>query len=84
MSKWRKLLEEVLRGTSDANIAYADLCSLLLKLGFEQRTRGSHSVFRKAGIIEMPNLQRDGVNAKPYQVRQVRDIILKYHLGDAI
>jgi len=45
------------------------------------RIRGSHHVFRKEGIEEMINLQREGNNAKPYQVRQVRYIILKYQLG---
>ncbi len=82
MSKWDKLLDEVLRGASDANIAYADLCALLIRLGFEQRTRGSHAIFRKDGIMEKPNLQRDGANAKAYQVRQIRDIIVKYQLGE--
>ena len=81
MSKWDKILEQVLRGSSDANIPFDTLCGLLLKLGFEQRTRGSHNIFRKHDIVEKPNLQRDGVNAKPYQVRQIRDIILKYRLG---
>lgn len=84
MSKWDKLLEDVLRGTGDANIAYADLCALLIRLGFDQRTRGSHVIFRKTGIMEKPNLQRDGVNAKAYQVRQVRDIIVKYQLGETL
>ena len=50
-------------------------------LGFEMRVRGSHHIFRKAGIEERLNLQREGNNAKPYQVRQVRAVILKYHLG---
>jgi len=41
-------------------------------------------MFRKAGIIEKINLQRDGNKAKVYQVRQVRAIILKYKLGGEI
>ena len=53
-------------------------------MGFIERTRGSHYIFRKEGIIEKINLQRDGVHAKAYQVRQVRDIILKYNLGGKI
>lgn len=57
---------------------------MLVRLGFERRTRGSHNVFRRAGVAEKPNLQRSGSNAKPYQVRQVRDIILKYKLGEDI
>jgi len=53
-------------------------------MGFERRTRGSHTIFRRAGIEDKVNLQKDGNKAKPYQVRQVRDIILKYRLGDKI
>ena len=84
MGKWEKVLLRVLRGTSDANIAFEDLCNLLVRLGFERRTSGSHNIFRKAGTIEKPNLQREGNKAKPYQVRQVRDVIVKYKLGDNI
>ena len=84
MGKWDKLLDQILRGTSDANVPFEDLCNLLGRLGFERRTRGSHNIFRKAGIVEKPNLQNAGNNAKPYQVRQVRDIIVKYKLGDNI
>ncbi len=52
-------------------------------LGFEERIRGSHHIFRKEGISEKINLQKDGNKAKPYQVRQVRTILLKYKLmGD--
>ena len=80
MTKWDKVLDKILRGTSDANIRFNDLCGLLERLGFERRTRGSHNVFRRADIAEKPNLQKSGNNAKPYQVRQVRDIILKYNL----
>ncbi len=84
MGKWNKLLERVLRGTSDSSIPFDDLCGLLERLGFEKRTRGSHNVFRCGGITEKPNLQRSGNNAKAYQVRQVRDVILKYKLGDKL
>jgi predicted RNA binding protein YcfA (HicA-like mRNA interferase family) len=76
-----KVLERVLSRTSDANIRFDDLCHLLSGLGFEMRVRGSHHIFRKAGVEEKINLQREGSEAKPYQVRQVRDVILKYRLG---
>jgi len=45
------------------------------------KVRGSHQIFRKAGVEEKINLQREGSDAKPYQVRQVRAVILKYRLG---
>ena len=70
-------------GTSDANISFEDICQLLRRLGFEVRIRGSHHIFRKEGVEEKINLQRDGNKSKVYQVRQVRAVILKYnlHLG---
>lgn len=79
-----KVLQRVLSGTSDANIRFEDLCQLLMKLGFEMRVRGSHHIFRKSGVEEKINLQREGSDAKPYQVRQVRTVILKYHLGEEL
>lgn len=81
MGKHEKLLFQVLRGTSDANVAFDDLRQLLLRLGFEERKRGSHHTFRRSGIEEKINLQRDDSKAKAYQVRQVRAVILKYKLG---
>ncbi len=39
-------------------------------------------MFRKSGIEEKINLQRSNGNAKPYQVRQVRNVILRYRLGN--
>jgi hypothetical protein len=82
VGKWAKLIRRILEGRSDANIAFSDLMGLLLHLGFEERTRGSHHVFRRAGVDEKLNLQRDDGKAKPYQVRQVREVILKYRLGE--
>jgi hypothetical protein len=71
-----------LHGAADANIRFDELRSLLLALGFSERSRGtSHHIFTKAGVEEQINLQRDGSKAKPYQVRQVRAVILKYDLA---
>lgn len=82
MGKYDKLLERILRGTSDADVGFDELRRLLLWLGFEQRIRGSHHLFTKPGIAEKINLQRDDGKAKPYQVRQVRNVIVQYKLGD--
>ncbi|THJ19794.1 MAG: type II toxin-antitoxin system HicA family toxin [Nitrospira sp. CG24E] len=81
MAESDKLLSRILQGTSDANIHFDDLCRLLRRLGFEERSRGSHRMFRKQGVQELINLQRDGDQVKVYQVRQVRAVILKYRLG---
>ena len=81
MGKYDKLIFQILRGLSDANITFDDLVHLLQHLGFEMRIRGSHHVFRKAGIAEKINLQRQGAKAKSYQIKQVREVIQKYQLG---
>lgn len=78
MSSGRSLFERILGGRSDANIRFDDLRGLLRSMGFTERIRGSHHIFRKEGVVERINLQRDGNHAKPYQVRQVRMMLLKY------
>ena len=80
MGKRDRVVEQVLSGTADANVAFDDLCQLLEQLGFDVRIRGSHHLFRKSGVVERINLQRDGSKAKPYQVRQVRQILVRYNL----
>ena len=82
MGQHDKLLLRVLRGTSDTSIAFDGLCQLLVHLGFQERIKGSHHIFSKEGAIEILNLQPKGSKAKPYQVKQVRNVILKYKLGD--
>ena len=74
----------MLDGRVDASIRFDDLRALLQNLGFTERVRGSHHIFRKEGVAERLNLQRDDGHAKPYQVRQVRGAILKHNLGDTL
>ncbi|MBI3162408.1 MAG: type II toxin-antitoxin system HicA family toxin [Chloroflexi bacterium] len=81
MTKFDKTLEKVLRGVSDANIDFDDLRQLLDGLGFQERIRGSHHIYSKDGVIEIINLQPKGSKAKPYQVKQVRTLIVKYKLA---
>ena len=82
MGKYTKLLTSILSGSSDKNIAFEDLCRLLLRLGFDQRIKGDHFIFSRVGVNEIINLQPLGNMTKPYQVKQVRQIILKYNLGN--
>ena len=58
----------ILSGRSDANTRFDDLRMFLLRLGFAERMRGNHHIFRKDGVRDRINLQRDGSHAKPYQV----------------
>lgn len=66
---------------SNADIPFDQLCQLLRRLGFDERIRGSHHIFTKEGVEEILNLQPKGSQAKAYQVKQVRAVILKYQLG---
>ena len=81
MARYDELLSRVLRGASDANIPFNQLCNLLRRLGFEERIRGDHHIFTKNGVEEIINLQPKGNKAKPYQVKQVRGVIVKYRLS---
>jgi hypothetical protein len=47
----------------------------------KSRWTGSHHIFTKEGIPEILNLQPEVSSAKAYQVRQVRDVILRYQLA---
>ena len=80
MGEHDKLFLQILQGGSDKDIRFNDLCQLMKRLGFEERVRGSHHIFRKKGVIEKVNLQRDKDKAKAYQVRQIREIIHKYNI----
>lgn len=81
MNRHEKLCQRILGGRSDANIGFDALTKMLLHFGFDERVSASHHVFRKEGIEERINLQRDGTNAKVYQIRQVRAVILRHGVG---
>jgi hypothetical protein len=75
VSRPEKLLERLREPGRDAGWAFDELCSLLQRLGFEMRIRGSHHFFRRPDSAGVINLQpRDG-QAKPYQVRQALQAI---------
>ena len=80
MRRDEDLRQKILVGRSDANIGFEELRTWLLRLGFTERVRGSHHIFRREGVRELINLQRDGHQAKPYQVRQIRQAILRNNL----
>lgn len=86
MGRHDKLLRQILGGQADANIGFDALCTLLRHLGFDERTRGSHHLFQRADVASLINLQRRGDEAKVYQVRQVRSVLVEHGvtaLGDA-
>ena len=80
MGKHERLYEHILMRRSDANVPFAGLCALLKRLGFDVRIRGDHHIFTMTGVEEIVNLQPRNGKGKPYQVKQVREVILKYNL----
>jgi len=80
MGKHEKLYEHILMRRSDANVPFDGLRALLKRLEFGERIRGDHHIFTMTGVEEILNLQPRNGKGKPYQVKQVRDVIVKYHL----
>jgi predicted RNA binding protein YcfA (HicA-like mRNA interferase family) len=80
MSKIHKFFLKLLMGSSDTNIGFDELRNLLLRLDFEERIKGSHHIFTREDVEEIINIQPNGAKAKPYQVKQVRNLIVKYKL----
>lgn len=74
MGKYEKLLAKVMSGTADNNIAFDDLCWLLERRGFEARIKGGHFNFKYPSVRTL-SLQREGAQAKGYQVKQTRETL---------
>ena len=82
MGKYERLLTTILSGRSDQSIRFSELTHLLGAMGFNARINGDHHIFYKHGIEEILNLQPKGSQAKAYQVKQVRNLIIKYQLEE--
>ena len=79
----QKILEAILPRLSDKNVRFEDLRKLLQTLGFVERIKGDHHIFYRERVAEIINLRplRDG-KAKAYQVKQVRNLVLKHKLHE--
>lgn len=75
-----KIYFTIMSGLRDKNIKFSELQKLLEALGFQCRIKGDHFIYYKEGIEEIINIQPDGNRAKTYQVKQVRNIILRYKM----
>jgi YcfA-like protein. len=75
-----KIMQHIMSGKRDANIKFAELQRILIRLGFKQHIKGDHYIYTKDTIQEIINIQPLGNKAKAYQVKQVRRLILKYRL----
>lgn len=80
MATLEKLMNSIMCGTQDKNIKFKDLQKILDILGFECRIKGDHFIYSYENFPENINIQPNGNMAKPYQVKQIRNFILKYQL----
>ena len=83
MGKFDKLLNQILFGQSDANFSFSEVRQLLIWLGFNERIKGDHHIFSKTDVAEILNLQPKNSKMKIYQVKQIRNLIIKYKLRGA-
>ncbi|HBA48862.1 MAG TPA: toxin HicA [Lachnospiraceae bacterium] len=78
MAADEKLYMAIMRGMQDNNIKFRELQRLLDALGFDHRIKGDHFIYYYGNLPENINIQPNGSMAKPYQVKQVRNYLLKY------
>lgn len=78
MTTVEKTMFSIMSGTKDKSIRFSELQNVLAALGFQYRVKGDHFIYYREGIDEIINIQPDGNKAKPYQVKQVRNLIHKY------
>jgi len=65
-------------------VTFRELQALLKRLGFSfDRTKGSHHIYVHPRIPRPLSIQPKGNQAKRYQLNQLRDMILEFHLLDA-
>ena len=77
--KKRKLLLKLLAGSR--NVRFAEAAACANAFGFQlARISGSHHIFLRPDVPELVNLQNVGGRAKPYQVRQLLNLIERYAL----
>jgi predicted RNA binding protein YcfA (HicA-like mRNA interferase family) len=71
MSKFEKLVEKILNGK---NISYQEAENVLLSLGFQLRTRGSHHNFRKQGYHKTISIKKR-TQLFDYQVDDLKEVL---------
>jgi len=77
--KKRKLPRKLLSGSKNIRFSEAVICAKAF--GFHlSRINGDHHIYVHSEVPELVNLQDVGGKAKPYQVRQLLQIIERYNL----
>lgn len=83
MSRYNKIRADILSGKSDKNITEEDMRFFLSKIGaVHKRTTGSHFQYSIDNVPELINIQPKNGKIKPYQVKQIRNIVKAYKIGE--
>ncbi len=78
--KKRKSLERLLSGSK--NVRFSDAVACAEGCGFRlERISGSHHIYTHPAVPVLVNLQDVRGKAKPYQVKQLLQVIEKYGLA---
>jgi hypothetical protein len=78
LGAYEKAITEILSGDKDNGIEFSDVRLVLFRLGFACRVKGDHFIYSRDGIAEIVNIQPAGNKCKAYQVKQIRNLLLKY------
>lgn len=74
-----KLLEKAISGSK--NIRFNEAVLLVEAFGFRlARVSGSHHIFVHPKVSQLINMQNVKGKAKPYQIRQLLDLVERYNL----
>lgn len=77
--KKQKLLQKLLSGTK--NVRFSEAVACAEAFGFElDRIKRSHQIFTHQSIPELLNLQNVKGKAKPYQIKQLLQLIEIHNL----
>lgn len=77
--KEQKLSDKAL--ASPANVRFGEMVKLVEGFGFHlSRVSGSHHIFVHPEVQELVNIQDVDGMAKPYQVRQLLQLVERYNL----
>lgn len=77
--KNQKLLQKLLSGSK--NISFTDVETVAKSFGFElKRINGSHHIYEHPQVLAMLNIQNVHGQAKPYQIKQLLEIIERFNL----
>ena len=77
MARVNRLLDQILRGGSDANIPFSGMVQLLKRIGFQERIKGSHHVMRHR---DDPRL---GTVVPVHAGKDIKRGLLRKIIGDA-